>query len=138
MPIAVRLWTEPHKWVAFKDSPATELFKFLKNLGLIVGEDALQDLVADLGATLMSETHEFVQCLCLDMLSEHLFAAIDAETMLAHVKLDRDLIRDRPANTRLNLISVADLTQISFDCIASLDPNLTFQLRAHSFHLICE
>ena len=58
----------------------------------------------------MGETNHLVQSIVLDVISEHLFGALDTETMLA-VKLDGDIIGNWPLSN-LNLISVAYLTEI--------------------------
>ena len=63
----------------------------------------------------MGKANHLVQSIVLDMISEHLFRALDTEMMLA-VELDGDIICYW-LFSYLNLISVAYLTEIHLDTI---------------------
>ena len=110
--VAITVWlcAKSRKWVTFEPTLLSEHLKFFKHFWLVILENLLQLCHGNFLPALVREANYLVKCIVLDLLLEHLPAALDAEPMLA-VKLDGHLISNPPVELcTLDLIGVADFT----------------------------
>ena len=106
--ITVWLWAKSRKWVTFKPTLFSEHLEFFKQFWLVIFKNLLQLGHGNLLSTLVREANYLIKCIVLNLLLEHLAAALDAESMFA-VKLNGHLISNPPVELcTLNLIEVAD------------------------------
>lgn len=114
MAIAVGPRAEPSQWIALQETLLPEELELVEHFWLVGPEDALELSRTDFLPALVSEAHDFVECIVLDLLAKHLLAAVETEPVLA-LELDGDLVRDR-VRVLHDLLNVADgaLFQLSF------------------------
>ena len=109
--ITVWLWAKSRKWVTFKPTLFSEHLEFFKQFWLVIFKNLLQLGHGNLLSTLVREANYLIKCIVLNLLLEHLAAALDAESMLA-VKLNGHLISNSlDGLCTLNFIGVADCTR---------------------------
>ena len=108
--ITVRLWAKPRKRVTFKPTLLSENFELFKHFWLVILKNLLQLCHGNFLSALVRKANYFVKCIVLDLLLEHLSAALNTESVLA-IKLDGHLISDSSVPHRtLNFVGVADCT----------------------------